>query len=223
MAFISPTLVSYTDVAWTTTTSPKTLSLTWQADDAIVAIFGCEGTSTFTISGPSLTLPTLQTNLGGTSCAAALFGGVQNYAGTAVTITGTSSGSGLDWGFGIWVFRGVSVLGASYMNVALAPAAFSFTPFSTDPAVVWATFDFAGATVKTVVPTPTDARQAQQIGGRYSFYVSDLIDQTTAGAVSYGLGTITSGALTQIGCEIIGVGVQQETTGSWITPIQQRM
>jgi hypothetical protein len=77
-------------------------------------------------------------------------------------------------------------------------------------AVVWGEFDYAATAVTGIstTPTPTDARQKVEIGSKYTLYVEDLTDQSSSGAVSYGIsGGSGSGPFSLVVLEIkIGSG-----------------
>lgn len=189
----APTLISYTEANstpdWTDSTTPKsTPSISWQTNDVIVVLSANE------IASASLGLPTAtgltftnrQSITGSSICIARIDTAVAGSNGSGA-ISNTSPG-GFHWGFAVWVFRGSAGFGNSAKQ-STSTRTVSLTPTGADGAIVWGVFDFGASAVTNwnATPTPTNVRQRSQDGGAYTYYISDLADQTSAGAVSYGI------------------------------------
>jgi len=212
----APTLVSYTETSWTTTTTPKsTASISWQAGDILVMIGGSDGGTIGVPTATGLTFASQKSFAGGstacgTQCATAVAGSSGSGA-VSATLTG---GSGA-WGFGVWVFRSSAGVGNS-AEQHTATKTVSLTPVAADSAIVWGVFDFSEGTAGTIVPTPTNTRQNVDVTGSDRIYVCDLADQTSAGAVSYGIsGSSGSGPWSIVVCEIQG----SSSAGGGIMPL----
>jgi hypothetical protein len=216
----APTLVSYTEVDWTSAvTSQTTASISWNNGDVLAFVGGCEGVSTIalpTTTGTGLSFLSQQVNSTAGTCSTRLAACVAT-ATSSGTINSTSSGAGLVWGFGVWVWRGSQGIGNS-SEQHTATKTVNMTPAAgADCGVVWGAFDFSAGASPAATPTPTHTRQAVQIGASYSIVVADIADQISAGAVSYGLTvTGTTGPYSIIVLEI-KAGAASGVTG-WRTP-----
>lgn len=197
-----PTLVSYTEVTWNATGQPKTTaSISWLAGDVIVVIAGSETADTLgvpTATGLTFTKQKDWPGTGGTTCSAFVATATPGAGGSA-TVSVTESGAHT-WGFGVWVWRGSAGVGNS-VEQHTATKTVALTPAGADGAIVWGLFDFAAAAVQTITPTPTNTRQRVALTP-YTIYVSDLIDQVSAGSVSYGISGTGSGPFSIVALEI---------------------
>jgi hypothetical protein len=191
----APTLISYTEVAWTTTGTPKSTAATvsWQTNDVIVVIAGAEDISTLGVpTATGLTFVVQKQNNPGAAgtCSSGVWAVVAGSAGTNQAVSQTLSSGVKHWGFGVWVWRGSQGIGDS-SEQHTATKTVNMTPAAgADAGVVWGAFDFSAGAGPAATPTPTDTRQATVDGTKYSLVVADLTDQVSAGAVAYGL-TVT--------------------------------
>ncbi|HLZ93348.1 MAG TPA: hypothetical protein VKQ28_16710 [Candidatus Acidoferrum sp.] len=199
-----PTLVSYTETAWNTTAASKaTATVSWNSGDIITVIGGAESSLTLGVpTATGLTFTSQKSNATANTCATQLATAVAGSAGSSA-VSMTSSDSTLKWGFGVWVWRNSGGVGNS-VEQHTATLTASLTPTAADSGIVWATFDFAAAALQTIVPTPTDIRQDVVIGTNYTIYVSDLTNQTSAGAVAYGISGTGSGPFSIVALEVKG-------------------
>lgn len=197
-----PTLISYTEVTWNATGQPKTTaSISWLAGDVIVVIAGSETADTLgvpTATGLTFTKQKDWPGTGGATCSAFVATATPGAGGSA-TVSVTESGAHT-WGFGVWVWRGSAGVGNS-AEQHTATKTVALTPTGADGAIVWGTFDFAAAAVQTITPTPTNTRQRVALTP-YTIYVSDLIDQVSAGSVSYGISGTGTGPFSIVALEI---------------------
>lgn len=208
-----PSLISYTEIAWTgNTAAPRSTAgaVAWNSGDIIVVIAGTEGpgqtwaAGTVTATGLTFTLQK-SNNVAGT-CSSAVWTAAPG-AGGSQTFTVNPPGGGQDWGAAIWVFRSSGGVGNTGFEQHTATRLVSYTATQAHSAIVWATFDFAAVTTNPPVatPTPTNIRQNVKDGTHYTLYVSDLTDQASAGAVSYGITGSGTGPFSIIGIEVKGI------------------
>jgi hypothetical protein len=179
-------------VAWNTAASSKTSASITVATNDVVAFIGASegpdtiGVPTTTISG--LSFASQKNNTTSQTCGTRLAAGVATAAASG-TISATNSSSTNHWGFGVWVCTGSQGIGnsseqhTSTKTVAMTPAS------GAHASVVWGVFDYAAAAVTGIsaTPTPTHERQKVADATHYSYYVEDLSDQSSSGAVSYGI------------------------------------
>lgn len=183
----APTLVSYTETVFNTTTSPKTsASISWNAGDLIVVIGGSEGSlgSLATPTGTGLSFTDSRKNTAASTCGTIVSTATPASSGSS-TISMTESG-GQDFGFGVWVFRDSAGFGGSAEQHTTSKTV-SYTAAGTNSAIVWASFDFSVETLGTLTPTPSNTRHSESVASHYTILVGDLLDQTSGGAVSYGV------------------------------------
>lgn len=227
MPTTAPTLISYTETVWTTVTSPKTVSISWQTGDVIVYLAGAENATAGILITPTATGLTFSrvkespangvanANLCGTLLAAATAGA----SGSSVTVSGTiTAGGGANWGFGVWVYRGSAGIGTS-AEQETATKTKSLTT-SAHSAVVWGSIDWGAGASPVASPTPTNTDEATQFGSNYSVLIADITDQS-AGSVAYGqTGGSASGPFSIVVVEILGTttsgGVQSTQTTPYI-------
>lgn len=210
MAQTPPTLISYTEPAgeWTagsggTWTSP---SISWQTGDVIIVIGGASSIVTFgtpTATGLTFTIRASNNPGSGSTCpsfVATAVAASSSSAAVSVTVTNGSTHSGI----AIWVWRGSDGFGNT-IEQHTATHSINMTPAGgADSAVCWGVFDFAAGSLGTITPTPTNTRERAVDGTSYTYYVADLIDQTGAGAVAYGLTGSGGGPFSVIGIEVKG-------------------
>jgi len=207
----APTFVSYnsTTSAFTATGATKsTASISWQSGDVVVAVLGAENTNSITLGVPTvsgLTFTMQKQNNPGTAsstCASMVATAVAASSSSgAVSSTATGSNSGtLFWGMGVYVFRGSAGVGNS-AEQHTSTKTVSLTPTGADSAIVWGVFDFAGAHTNTATPTATHNEVAIN-NSNYDVNISDLDDQVSAGAASYGVTSTSAGPFSIVVVEV---------------------
>jgi hypothetical protein len=201
----APSLISYTETSWSTTTTPKsTASISWNAGDILVAIGGSDGGTLGNPTATGLTFTTQKSVVGGSTQTGALVATAVAGSSSSSAVSMTLAGGAGAWGFGVWVWRNSGGVGNSASLAGSATKTVSLTPVSADSAIMWGDFDFNEAALGTIVPTPTNTRQRVDITGSQTIYVANLIDQTSAGAVSYGTSGGGSGLYSIVVVEIKG-------------------
>lgn len=202
----APTLISYTEVAaWNTGGTSKSLaSISYQVDDVVIVIAGDEGGGALGTPNnlTGLTFATQKSNNAASTCASLVSAAVATQASSGV-LTISNSGSPF-YGFAAWVWRGSAGIGNS-VEQHTATKTVSLTPAGgANAAICWAIFDFNVEAAHTITPSPTNTRQAVQIASHYTIHVADLADQTSAGAVSYGIsGGSSTGPYSIVAIEVM--------------------
>lgn len=175
--------------------------MSWQTGDVVIVIGLNEGLSTLgTPTATGLTFNPDQTVAGsisvcGSMCASAVAGGT-----SSATVNMTNSIVTKHFGFGVWVWRSSTGVGNS-VEQHTATNTKALTPTAANGGICWASGDFTAGALGTILPTPTNTRQRVQ-GANYSFYVSDLADQTSSGSVSYGTNAGTGGPFSIVAIEV---------------------
>lgn len=113
----------------------------------------------------------------------------------------TTTNAGIQFGFGVWVWRGSAGIGNS-AEQHTATLNVNMTPIAAHCGTVLGTFDFGAAAVQTIIPTPTNTRQRVDEGTTYTVYVSDVADQASAGATAYGISGTGTGPFSIVAMEI---------------------
>jgi hypothetical protein len=210
-----PTLIGFAQVAGTTATV-TTASLSWQTGDVIVVLAVNEGATsgatftTPTTTGSGLTFTQQQNHTSASNCAAGGWTAVASATSSGTfTIGGISAGPNRTGGAFVW--RGSAGVGNS-VQAASATRTVNLTPVGADGAICWVVGDWAAATAVTASPTPTTHSSASpgptalpigtQVGTNYTYYFDDLDDQTSAGAVGYGVTGAGTGPFTIIVIEV---------------------
>jgi hypothetical protein len=113
--------------------------------------------------------------------------------------------AGKTWSSWVWQWRGSSGLGNSASQFTTTKTV-SLTPaFGADSAVIWTVGDFQGSVTPTATPTTPNETTRQAINNAlYDIITADITDQTSAGAVSYGLTTTSAGPFSIAVVEIKG-------------------
>lgn len=189
-------------------------TLTWQANDVVVALLGNEGSSGDTLSfsntgsGLSFGAALRTQTASGTVCGANLFAAVAS-SGSSGTFTATCQTTH-DCSIGVYIFRSSAGIGVT--NLASGALTASITMSGADSAVVWAVYDFGAAAVQTASPVasshnsstpgPTASPTAAVDGTRYTYYYEEFDDQVATGAHSFGVAAGTAANYTVIVCEV---------------------
>jgi hypothetical protein len=196
-------------------------SVSWLADDVVVLIAGTEGGGSEswavpTTTGTGLTIAQQQLHASASNCGAGCWGTVAS-AGSSGTfgIKQPATGTAEHVMLAALVFRGSAGVGSS--NVAASSSrTLSLTPTGADGAIVWGVFDWGANAVVAATPTatthstsspgPQAEPQALLVSPHYTYYFEELDDQTSAGAVSYGIGGSGTGPYTIIAVEVKAAG-----------------
>lgn len=210
-----PTFVSETETAWNTTTSPKTTaSISVNTGDIIVAYGMCENhQSALTISGGSLTWTQQQVILVTNFCWASIWTTTATST-TSFTVSFTRTGSAIDFGGDVLVFRNSAGIGASSKtNVAGGAPSLTLTTLANNSAVVCINGDFAALatsrtwrTVNSITPTSGNGLEQtyQAVGSNYTVYGAYWNNVGTAGSKTFGLSAPTGQTYSIISCEVKG-------------------
>lgn len=201
-----------------------TASVSWQTDDVVVVFTGCEGgtsgetmnTPTTTGTGISFGASQQQHDSTGSDASGACWAAV-----ATANSSGTFSGSythvgatGRNTVVGVYVYRGSAGIGNSAITASFPSSGrtISLTPTGADGSIAWFVADWnadaaqsftpAATTHSSGSPGPTASPYSQQIAGRVTYYIGELDDQTSAGAVSYGIGGSGTGPFTIIAIEV---------------------
>lgn len=216
-AGVEPTLKSYTETSWTAgATTVTTASVSWAAGDVVVLVAGTEGQSSATLSLPTHTGSNLgtvtqqQLHNESSNCGGAIWSAIASGTGSGTFSSAVSAGSEIH-GLGVFVFSGSSGVGNSAISATTARTV-SLTPTAADGSIVWAVFDWSASATQTITPTPIThtttapgpnaVPHSAVVGTSYTFYVAELDDQTSAGAVSYGIGGAGTGPFTIVAVEV---------------------
>lgn len=209
-----PSLVTYQEVVYTGTTSPRSFtSITWLTGDVVTVIAGGSGGNVGNTVGPptvtGLTFTAQKTHAASSNCSAGVWTAVAASGGSgAVSIPSTEIPNA--WGASLWQWRGSDGVGASILPTPGAAQSSSLTPTDTHSALMWGVFDWAatavGSTVAAPAATHTD-ESALEGAGAYGAYVFDIADQASAAAVNVGVsGNGGAGPFTIVAVEILGTG-----------------
>lgn len=221
----APTPVAFSVVAAATGASITSASLTLAVGDVVV--FGSEGeggtvgntynapSTTLTVSGGSITQ--LQLHAASSDCEGGLWTFTVGSGTTTGTVTVNPSNSATRHNLfvGVWRNGTQPTVGRSTISTGSGRTV-SYTPSQADSAILWMQADWAAAAVQSATPTPTThtagspgpsaVPQSALVTGFYTWYASELDDQTSAGAVSYGIGGTGTGPFTILVAEIQGTG-----------------
>jgi len=210
-----PTLSANVGLANATTTPRSTASVSWVTGDIIVVTMTDEGVNTgdgFTAvpTATGLTFASVINHTASANCALAIFTATAASSGSsAITGSHHNSGTAGNWVMWVWVWHNSGGVGTnasqftSTKTVNLTPAG------GANSAIVWAVGDFAGGSVTpSATPTSPNETTRQAIGAAGANYLNaDITNQTSSGAVSYGIVTTTTGPFS------IGVLEIKGTTG----------
>jgi hypothetical protein len=217
----APTLAAaaVAEAAVATGVAVTTASISWQTNDVVVAFVGSEGSvsgevpNTPTTTGSGISFGTAQkTHTSASDCSGACWAAVAT-ANSSGTFSGSythTGSSGINTVVGVLVIRGSAGIGNSVLYNGTTPNGASLTPTGADGMICWYVGDWAAATPVAFSPTatthgsgapgPTAMPYSLQVANRATFYIGELDDQTSAGAVSYGVASGT-GAFTIIAFE----------------------
>lgn len=214
----APTLVqsAYTQSSGVTIVSP---TVSWQTGDVVVVLYGNAGaandnnrTPTNTGSGLSWTV---QKTVSAASCCGGQVSTAVATASSSGTITCGTTGTNQAQIVYVYVFRGSAGVGNSASTATPGTTkTLSLTPTAADSSIAWGVFDWNADSVQTITPTATShsssspgpqaTPQSILVSGQFTMYLAELDDQTSAGAVSYGIGGSNSGPFTIVALEVKG-------------------
>jgi hypothetical protein len=216
----APSLISYTEVAYNGTgASRASASISWLANDVIAVLSGSESATGGPPGVPTatgLTFTSQKSNNAASSCSSRASAAVAAGSGSSA-VTVTLGDITQHWGFSVWVYRGSDGIGNSSEEHTTAKTV-SQTNTAANSAVVWAGFDFGANAItnNNLTPTPTNTNEQAVDAGRYTAYVADLTDQTSAGSVAYGVsGAGTIGTFSKLVLEIKGLSGAPSVTPSY--------
>lgn len=216
-----PSLISYTEIAYNSTTSPRaSASISWLTNDVVVFLYGDEGAGT-TVTAPTatgLTFTQQKLNSTASTCKSGVWTAVAA-SGSSGVVNGGHAAPSANWGASVWVWRGSDGVGVSFEQHT-ATKTVSAVPTDTHSSWMWGIFDFAAGAAggSTQTPTVTNARQVGEVvAGAYSIWAGDEDDQASASSTPYGIttGTASTGPFSIVGVEVLGTtsGVSSLTVG----------
>lgn len=208
----APTLSANNGIAATTAATAAFTSVSWVTGDLILVAQVEEGaTSESFATAPTatgLTFTNLITHAAASDCGLAVWQATAASNGSGV-ITATHPNAGNPhWNAWVWVWHSHGGLGntatqfTSTETVSLTPAGGAHS------AIVWVVGDWSAASSPVATPTTPNVttRQATKSGTAYTYTTADSTDQTSAGAVSYGVNYTSSGPFSIAVVEIKGTG-----------------
>jgi hypothetical protein len=190
-----PALISYTEVAYTTTTATLTsASVAWQTGDLIVVIALAENAETLGVpAATGLTFTSQKLNTAAGTCASRGSTAVAASSSSATIAVGNPVGA-TRAGFGVWVWRGSDGVGNSAEQHTTTRTV-AMVPNDTHSAFCWSVGDFAAGVTTSVALTPaaTNTQESAQQASHYTVYSGNLNDQASAGSTNFGTsgGTVT--------------------------------
>jgi hypothetical protein len=192
-------------------------SITWQTSDVVVVMVGTEGAGSETWTAPTttgagLTFTQQQQHTSASNCGAGCWTAVAASGSSGTfTIKNPSSVASTRVALAVYIFRGSAGVGASSQS-ATGTRTLPLTPTGADGSILWGVFDWAAAAAQTATPTatthstaspgPQASPQALLVTGKYTYYIEELDDQVSTGAVSYGIGGTGTGPFTIIALEV---------------------
>lgn len=227
----APTFVAAYNVAsYTTTTTPKTVSVTTQAGDRLVVYGGSPDSATTlsTPSGNSISFTQQQNFAAGSNCAAHLWTGTDATGGSNWTLSCSSVGATLMWGFTCLVFRNSDGFGATAgttnltggpsLDITTNQANSALVVFSDD----WNALDGASRTWRTVNGiTPSNGNGLELTYGfdsvNYTAYGGYYNDAGSTGSKTVGISAPVGQKYTIVAMEVLGsTSVPVSATVAWL-------
>jgi hypothetical protein len=220
-----PTLVDDQKTSFDTTTSPKSVTVSWLAGDVIVWTGQCEGYNT---SGDNVVLTPTATGLtfaeqqavavsdyGYVRVMTAVAAGSGSSVSVSTEKTGNNSGYNMAWGASVKVWRGSDGVGASSKtNVSSGAPSLDLTTTQVNSAVQVANNDWNATdgasrtwrTVNSVTPTSGNGLETNYFrdAARYTTYAAYYDDVGTAGTKTVGLSAPSGQKYSIVAIEIKG-------------------
>jgi len=212
-----PTIVATYNSTYTTVTSPKTLTITTQANDVVVVYGGNEsGTTGINIPTGRITFSAVQSLEGDASYTNAyLWSGVDATGGTNWTLSVSATAADVHWGVTAVVIRGTNGVRASAQNrISGTAATVSLTTTQDNSTII--TFltddnalDGSGRTWLTVNGiTPTSGNGLEKTysydSTHYTAYGAVYTDAGIAGTKTVGLSAPTGQEFSIVAVELLG-------------------
>jgi hypothetical protein len=219
MSMIVPVLVSYTETDWAVLAglTKVTPTFVWQEGDVIIALAAVEDSAVLSLSntGVGLSLATQkQNNPAAAGTSGSLVQACRATASSSGTVTVTVSAGSKAYGVGVWVWRRSVGFGNSFEQHTTVKTV-NMAPDAQDSAMCWGIVDFSAEAAHTMVPAPTNIRQAAVVGVSYAIHVADFADQPSPQASAYGVsGGTSTGPYSIVGVEVKGSPVSWYQTGN---------
>lgn len=223
-----PTFVAEYESVFNTTTTPKTASVTTSVGDVLVVCAVSEESSGFNFNTPtggtSLTWTLAQNVAVDTYTEVSVWTATATTA-ESFTLSVTTNGSGLLWGFNCLRFSGSDGPGASSKtNVSSGGPSLALTTGTDDAAIVCVSGDWNAAdgtsrtwrTINSITPTAGNnlERTYFRDSAHYALYIGYWNDAGTAGSKTTGLSAPTGQKYAIASVEVKGSG----GTGATVTP-----
>jgi hypothetical protein len=213
----APTFVtSYSPASdWSSTTTPKTQSVTVAAGD-ILAVLGGTEAHAYTLATPtggSLTYTLQQSSVVAGNCSGYAWTAVPG-SGQTYTLSVAESGGAGEWGDIALRFAGSGGVGASVTDTGTGAPSASITTTGVNSAIAVIVLDFAGVsgasrtwlTVNSITPSSGNGYELEYTnnGGNYGVYCAYYPDAGAAGAKTVGLSAPTGMTWALLAVEIEG-------------------
>jgi hypothetical protein len=218
----APTLIAFaeTESAPASGGSVTTASVSWQVGDVVLLLAGTEGgtggetlgTPSTTGSGVALAQKQRHDSTGSDP------GGVGYAAVATAASSGTFSISQTNGAtaarnvlLGVYIFRGSAGVGNTAISTGSSRTVSLTLLGGADGSVAWVVMDWAAAvpvafspsatTHSSGSPGPTASPLSAAVGSSFTYYIGDLDDQPSTGAVGYGVGGAGTGPFTIVSME----------------------
>jgi hypothetical protein len=206
----APTLVDSDEVAdWTSFATPRsTGSVSWQTGDVVV-VHGLVADDVTTLNTPTVSGLTFslvaQTGGGGSTCRSYVWAATAGSNGSGA-IQGSKSGSDVDWGIAVEVWRDSDGVGNSAVDTSTAKTV-SLPRSDAHSAVSYGGADWsADVDAATFTPSGATVIESAGDGATYGVHVGWWSDQGDAGTTSYGVSITSTGSFAKVAVEILGTG-----------------
>lgn len=193
----APTFIASYSLAFDSSSSPRTVTVTTQAGDAIIVSMMAEDTiASASISGNGITFTQRYTTTG--APLGALWTGVDATGGTNWTLTVANSSAPYYWGVAVYIFRNHNGFGAVSTGNGSSGGA-SLTTTGTNSAVISSVVSSGSSSVWRTVNgvTPTNGNGLERVYttnfGTYAAASAYYNDTGTAGAITPGLTAASGG------------------------------
>lgn len=222
-----PTFVAEYEAAWSTSTHPKTASVTVGVGDllVVVAVGEADGLTVSTPTGGGLTYTLAQSIVVSTYCSAYIWTAPSSSS-QSFTLSLDTNAASLKWGFNALRFSGSDGAGASAKtNVASGAPSLSLTTGQDNSAIVAVNGDFNAGdgtsrtwrTINSITPTSGNGLEVTYFrdAAAYTVYAAYWSDAGTAGSKTTGLSAPTGQKYSIIAVEVKGTA---SGSGATATP-----
>lgn len=214
----APTFVAEYETSWTTTTSPKTASVTTAVGDVLVCFVISEDSSSTLgtpTGGTGLTWTAQQTYTNANNCDITVYTATATTAQT-FTLSVANSGTTHRFGFNCLRFSGSSGIGASNKAQSTGTPSLSLTTTNPDSTIVVASGDWAaidGATRPAITTAGAYTEQTYAtVSGQYTVYGGRYANVGTAGAKTVGWSGPSGQTYSMVAVEVKGSAAAGDTT-----------